>query len=215
MPETSAGETVYASGDELGEYVQSSAESLDFSETQTVDGTDVTEWRRFLEKIQVKAKARIDEYCRRDFEDHPDDTLTESGEDGTSVIRLTGPVRQVHAVRVDGTVIDADGYHCEDARSLVRTAGSARDRYEHHDPQWPAGYGNIEIDLDWGYEAPPADIVQAEMELVDNVVASLVVKREGTVVQADNFEVEVSIPNAMTAEIRELLDEHREMGVFN
>jgi len=215
MAETSAGETVYAPGDELEKYVQSSAESLGFSETQTVDGTETTEWRRFLEKTQVKSKARIDEYCRRDFEDHPDDTLTESGEDGTSVIRLTGPVRQVHAVRVGGTAIDADTYHCEGAGSLVRTAGSPRNRYGHHDPQWPAGYGNIEIDLDWGYVAPPADIVQAEMELVDNVVASLVVKREGTVVQADNFEVEVSIPNAMTAEIRELLNEHREMRVFN
>lgn len=230
MPTTSSGEAVYAGPDELLAYVQTDPESIGLSTTADADSDGVSDWQDFLETLQTKAKGRIDDYCRRDFEDHPGDTVLRDG--GTGVIYLPDPVREVSEVRIDGDVEDRDHWHAKHSGALIYTAGAAspsrrggqwygnedgpytRSRTR-QDGRWPDGYGNVEVALDWGYETPPAAVREAEMKLVDHTLVGMSQKREGMVVQADSFEMAVNIPVAWNSEIAGMLKPHRSVEVGN
>lgn len=207
MPTTSSGDTVYAEPAVMEEYVQTKQSTFSLSTTADPDGDGASEWREFLEKIQVRMKARIDEYVGQDFEDHAGDTVVLNG--GTSasrILALPDPVRAVSAVRVDGEVLDASLYRWTESGQLIRLdEGSTR-------KQWPTGYGNIEVDLDWGHTSPPADVVEAELKLVAHSMAGLAQLREGMVVQTDDVDLQVALPEAMTTEVKNILRHHRSGG---
>lgn len=212
MPTTASGETVYADPDDVLRYVQTDPNNLGQSETDLV---------AFVQDLQVKAKARIDEYVdRSDFEDHAGDTVTlNGGPDGQRILELPSPVRSVTEVRVDGDVVPSDEY-VVDGDQLIRTEPPtvdavdvlARDGTSPPRPHWETGYQNIAVDLDWGYQSPPADVAEAEMKLVNNTLQGLGQMREGLVIQQDDVDVSVSLPEAMTPEIKQMLRAHREGG---
>ena len=202
MPQTSSGETVYADPAERERYVQVAAGDLGLS-TQDPDGDGETEWSKLLDSLQTKAKTRIDRFCQRDFADHPNDTVTLDGGTGTSVVRLPSPVRSVDAVRDGGETVPAKDYQWAEHGSLIRQKG-----------QWRPGYATIEVDLDHGYRTPPEDVAEAELKLVDHTLAGMSQKREGTVVQSDDFSLEVNLPLAMNAEIKGMLRPHKRTEVF-
>lgn len=220
MPTTSAGDTVYADPDDMEEYVQTKANQF------SIDASNgsPTNWRKFLEKIQVRMKSRIDEYCGRDFEDHTGDTVTiNGGANGKRILDLVDeagePVRSVSEVRVDGEVIPTEQYVVDDGQ-LIRTEppqvdavdALARGTAVSGRPEWETGYGNIAVDLDWGYQSPPADVVEAELKLVAHTVTGLNQLREGMIVQQDDVDVSIQLPEAMTSEVKELLRHHRQSG---
>lgn len=220
MPTTSSGETVYADPDVMEEYVQTKANqfSIDASNAPPSD------WRTFLERIQVRMKSRIDEYCGRDFEDHSNDTVTlHGGANGKRILDLVDaagePVRSVSEVRVDGEVVSTDEYVVDDGQ-LIRTEppqvdavdALARAGQTKHRPEWSEGYGNIAVDLDWGFQSPPGDVVEAELKLVAHTITGLSQLREGMIVQQDDVDVSVQLPEAMTPEVKELLRHHRQSG---
>jgi len=218
MPTTSSGEFVYASPDAVESYVQTDPAQFSLS-TQGAP----SEWREFLEARQLEAKARIDEYCGRDFADHPGDTVTlDGGATGGRILSLPTPLRAVSEVRVAGEVIPTDDYVVTtDEAQLIRTDPASQDAVERlaqrgadHTgrPAWPTGYGNIAVDCDWGYQSPPADIAEAEQKLVAHTVVGLTQMREGMVVQQDDVDLTVQLPSAMTAEVRGMLKPHRDPG---
>lgn len=219
MPTTSSGETVYAAPATLEEYVQVDPNQFSISTSGSPSA-----WREFLESIQVRAKARIDEFCNRDFEDHPGDTITlNGGATGKKLLSLPTPVRAVSEVRVDGEVVDSDEYVVDlDEAHLVRLEPPQSDAVDllaqegrslkTRRPEWETGYQNIDVDLDWGYQSPPNDIVHAELELVSNVMQGLAQRREGMTIEQDDVDVKVQLPKTMTSELRGLLSEHRERG---
>jgi len=221
MPTTSSGDTVYAAPDVMEEYVQTDANQFSLDPTNGPP----SDWRVFLEKIQARMKSRIDEYCGRDFEDHAGDTVTlHGGANGKRILDLVQaagePVRSVSEVRVDGDVVPTAEYVVKEGQ-LIRTDPPSDDavamlsqRTDHPPgrPEWDGGYGNIAVDLDWGYQTPPADVAEAELKLVAHTVTGLAQMREGMVVQQDDIDVTVQLPEAMTPEIKELLRHHRERG---
>ncbi|WP_435075960.1 hypothetical protein [Halococcus sp. AFM35] len=228
MPTTSSGETVYADPDELQQYVQTSPESLGLSTTADVNSDGVSDWQNFLESLQTKAKGRIDDYCRRDFEDHPNDTVVLDG-GGKGVLYLPDPIRDVSEVRIDGDHVDADDYHAKLSGALIYTAGASSPSRGHYgnedgpytrsrtrrDGRWPDGYGNVAVDLTHGYERPPEAVREAEMKLVDHTLVGMSQKREGMVVQADSYEMAVNIPVAWNSEVAGMLKPHRSVEVGN
>ena len=213
MPTTSSGDTVYADPDDMVEYVQTDANQFSLSTTGSP-----SEWREFLEKIQVRMKARIDEYVdRQDFEHHQDDTrIIDVGASPTRILELPAPVITVDEVRVRdealdgggygsgyGDVTGADQYEVRDSGQLIRTGDS---------DAWPSGYGNVKVTLDWGYASPPEDVVEAELKLVAHTVTGLAQLREGMVVQQDDIDLQIALPNAMTTEVKNILRHHRSGG---
>ncbi|MDT3434690.1 hypothetical protein [Haloarcula sp. 1CSR25-25] len=219
MPTTSDGTTVYATPSALESYVQQDGDTFSLADSFG----DPTEWRAFLEARQVEAKARIDEYVGRDFEDHPSDTVTRNGgATGKRILALPSPVRSVSEVRVDGDTVPTEEYVVDTATAqLVRVAPPStsvadrlaqRGKAQRDRPEWPTGYGNIAVDFDWGYQSPPADVAEAEKKLVNNTLSGLAQMREGMIVQQDDVDVTVNLPSAMTAEIRGLLAAHRDTG---
>ena len=203
MPTTSSGTTVYAEPAALEAYVQQDADTFGLSDSFD----DPTDWRTFLEARQVEAKARIDEYVGRDFEDHPGDTVAlDVGPMSTRFLSLPTPVHTVSEVRVDGEALPADQYLVRGGQ-IVRVASEDSD-LEH----WPAGYDNVTVDLDWGYQTPPADVAEAEQKLVNHTLSGLAQMREGVIVQQDDVDVTVQLPSAMTSEVRGMLKAHRESG---
>lgn len=218
MPTTSSGDTVYADPAAVEQYVQTAADQFGLSTTGSQ-----SEWRQFLEDRQVEAKARIDEYTGRDFEDHPGDTVVrDGGAEPTRFLDLPAPVRSITEVRVDGEALATDEYLLRDGGQLIRVdpdAASGSSWLEEvlsgasaPDEHWPAGYGNVEIDLDWGYQTPPADVAEAEKKLVGHTISGLIQMREGMIVQQDDVDVTVRLPSAMTAEVRAMLATHRDHG---
>lgn len=208
MPTTSTGKTVYAEPATVEEFVQTQPENFSKSTTGSP-----SEWILFLEQWQIKAKARIDSYCDRDFEDHPADTVALDGGDGqTRVLRLPYPVRNVTEVRADGSPLDPDSYHVKKAAgTLIKTAGRLRHTSR---VSWPAGYGNIEVDCTHGYSEPPEDISLAEMKLVDHTLVGMAQKREGMVIDAGDISARINLPISMNGEIRKILDQHKRVEVF-
>lgn len=206
MPTTSSGDTVYADPDVMEEYVQSGANQFSHSTT----GEAPTEWRQFLEKIQVRMKARIDEYVdREDFEDHTGDTVVlDGGASASRFLDLPEPVQTVDEIRVDGEALDANQYQWKESGQLIRV-----DADDSSAPaKWPTGYGNVEVDLDWGYSTPPEDVVEAELKLVAHSVTGLAQLREGMVVQQDDIDLQIALPSAMTTEVKNILRHHRTSG---
>lgn len=232
MPQTSSGETVYAEPAEVERYVQTQPENFGRDAT----GTQPTEWREFLESVQVLAKQRIDSYCERDFEEHTNETVTRSSGDGTDkLIPIPSPVLTLSAVRLNGTALDTNSYVLQSGY-LARSRGplltvdidgsdvQAHDYgYDHarfdgygvERSPWPVGDNNVEVDLDYGYTMPPTDIPEAEIKLVDHTLVGMSQKREGMVVQTGDVSAQINLPLTMTTEIRRMLDRHTSMEVFN
>lgn len=230
MPTTSTGDTVYAEPADVEQYIQTQPENFGLDAT----GSQPTEWREFLESVQVLAKQRIDSYCERDFEEHTDATITRSSGDGTDkLIPIPAPVITLSEVRLDGTPLDANSYTLQSgylarSRGPLRTVtGGINDQYEYgYDHArfdgfdvdrgaWPVGDDNVEIDLDYGYAQPPTDIPEAEIKLVDHTLVGMSQKREGMVVQAGDVSAQINLPITMTTEIRRMLDRHTSMEMFS
>lgn len=217
MPTTSDGTTVYADPAEVEAYVQSQPTNFSLGTTGSP-----SEWREFLEQRQIDAKDRIDSYCDRDFEDHTGETITLDGGDGSKrILSIPSPSRTVNAVRVEGEPLDAESYHVKETGQLIRDYGSPhlfRERRRFSEkakrPTWLCGYGNIEVDLDWGYQTPPSEIAEAEKKIVDHTIVGMTQKREGMFIEENDISVRVNIPVAMNSEIRSMLDRHKRNKVF-
>lgn len=214
MPTTSDGEFVYAEPERAEVYTQTAADQFSLSTSG-----DPSEWRIFVEERQTEAKARIDEYCGRDFENHPGDTVVlDVGSAPQRFIDLPTPVQSVSEVRVDGVAIPASDYRVGDEGFLIRISDELTTEQQLLEdalpsrPVWPAGYGNIEVDLDWGFTTVPNDIAEAEKKLVAHTVTGLTQMREGMIVQQDDIDVHVQLPEAMTPEIKQMLGAHRSGG---
>lgn len=217
MPTTSDGELVYAAPAEVERYVQTQPSNLGLATTGSP-----SEWRLFLEARQEDAKARIDSFCDRDFEDHPGDTVTLDGGDGSKrILRIPSPVQSVTEVRVDGTLLSEGDYVVKDSGQLLRDYGNPhlfQERRRFSDrrrkPTWLRGISNIDVSLDWGYETPPSEISEAEKKLVDHTLVGLTQKREGLFIEENDISVSVNIPTAMNSEIRNMLSRHERNEVF-
>lgn len=199
MPTTSSGEYVYAEPAEVIEFVQTQPENFGLSTTGSP-----SEWRVFVESRQVDANSHIDNYCERDFEDHPGVTLTVSTADGESAIYVASPIRDVTSVRVDGSVIESDNWHAKESGMLVRTDGRP----------WSRDYATVEVTGDFGYQTPPQDIQLAEKKLVDHTLVGMSQKREGMVVDAGDVSARINLPISMNKETRKILDRYRKTQVF-
>lgn len=220
MPTTSDGTFVYADPAEVEAYVQTQPTNFSLGTTGSP-----SEWREFLEARQKDAKSRIDSYCDRDFEDHPADTITLDGGDGSKrILSIPSPARNVQAVRVEGSTLSSDDYHVKESGQLIRDHGAPetlrRSREQrfgtsgHRKPTWWSGYGNIEVDLDWGFQEPPHEIAEAEKKIVDHTLVGMTQKREGMFIEENDISVRVNIPVAMNSEIRSMLDRHKRNEVF-
>lgn len=216
---------------ELKDYIQVQPKDLGLSDTADGDGDGTSDWEEFLAQLQDKAKSRIDSYCQRDFEHHQDEKVTLSGKRGHSkVLRLPHPVLSVSSITIEGNTVDSDSYEWQQGGSLIKTGpdpelgrthiksgygnlpsvGTTRGKHT-----WPSGYNNIEVTLDYGYQSPPEDVVEAEMKLVDHTLVGMAQKREAPIVQTDDFSVTANIPVAMNKEIKEMLRPYRSSGVGN
>ncbi len=103
------------------------------------------------------AQDLIDGFCRRDFLDHPDDTLTLEGK-GLESLLMSHPLRSVSAVSVDGLDLTAD----ELAALTVVPYGVIRGY------RFPLG-SVVKITCSWGYEDVPARILKASMTLASRI----------------------------------------------
>lgn len=224
MPTTSDGTFVYADPAEVEAYVQTQPTNFSLGTTGSP-----SEWREFLEQRQIDAKNRIDSYCDRDFEDHTGETVTLDGGDGSKrILSIPSPARNVQAVRVEGSALSSDDYVVKESGQLIREHGAPetllRSREQRHGfgyskchrykPTWWCGYGNIEVDLDWGYQQPPLEIAEAEKKIVDHTLVGMTQKREGMFIEENDISVRVNIPVAMNNEIRAMLDRHKRNEVF-
>lgn len=190
----------------------------------TEDEDGLTEWDRFVLRVQRKAKEQIDSFTQRDFEPYTSQKiLLDGGVSGSRVLRLPHPVQEVHEVQEDGTVLSEDSYEWQANGSLIKTSGTGSDsgiatRYGSSTPyaevqdrraEWATGYNNIQVKLDYGYLEPPATVKEAEAMLIDHSLVGYVQKREAPVVQSDDYSISANIPVALTSEIKEMLRDYQ------
>lgn len=218
----------YASRERVGAYLQVEASDLAVDD-QTTDADGKTDWDYLIEALQAKAKAQIDAFCHRDFEPYTAATITLNGGHHSRVLRLPNPVRAVTEVREAGTALEESAFAWQPDGSLIKLSDSSSSRpavygagtpvglHSKRQPVWNPGYGNIEVDLDYGYQEgqAPEPIQQAEIMLVDHSLVGLIQKRESPIVQSDDYQIDANIPISLTDEIRELIRPYQrtEMGV--
>ncbi len=124
--------------------------------------------------LLAATKSAVDSAAGRDFLLHADETVTLDGT-GTRVLLLAPlgltPVVQVHSVNVGGTALEEDEwlFYPEEAAVVLAASSSYGSRF-------PEGTRNVELRLDWGYEATPSDVVAAQAKLV---AAELIAKYGG------------------------------------
>jgi len=107
-------------------------------------------------------RGMVDSSAGRDFRRHADQTIVVDG-NGMDRLLLTEaavavPVH-VRALRVEGTAIKAEAYHAYPETGLLRLKPQAMPS------RFPAGVQNVAVDLDWGFEQPPAEIALAQAKL--------------------------------------------------
>ncbi len=141
---------------------------------------DTSEWAAEEELVAEIAallaptKAAVDSAAGRDFMLHADETVVLDGT-GTRVLLLAPlgmtPVVQVHAVSVGGRALTEDEwlFYPEEAAIVLAASSSFASHF-------PEGTRNIEVALDWGYEATPSDVMAAQAKLV---AAELIAKYSG------------------------------------
>lgn len=89
------------------------------------------------------------------------DTVFMDGHDTLKIRLKERPVRRLGDVTLDGSIVDPSLYNLKDA-TIRRTDGI----------RWPAGYANITVNYDHGYDVVPDDssgddvLVPADMRLV-------------------------------------------------
>lgn len=119
-------------------------------------------------------KAAIDAAAGRDFLLHADETVELDGS-GTRVLLLAPlgltPVRAVSSVVVNGQALSARDWLFYPEEAAIVPAASSR-----CGNRFPEGKRNVVVTLDWGYEATPADIVEAQAKLV---AAELIARHSG------------------------------------
>lgn len=226
MPTTSDGRIVYIDPSRVERYVQTSPDVFSLSTTETP-----SDWQKFLEDLQVQAKARIDSFCDRDFEHHTDETVSISREAGSNAFYIPNPVLSVSSVAINGTEIDPEQYRIKDSGMITfpnrdyiaRFIGLEGDDGLNEEPNYAYGeYGDdvygyediISVTLDYGYTSPPEHIKSAEMQLVQNTVRGLADSREEAVVEQEDATTSSALPEAMTSEIRKLLSREKDIEMF-
>lgn len=103
-----------------------------------------------------KAKADIDAYCRHDFDEHKDSVVMVEGRGTDKYLLPVFPVLALSSIELDGEALS------EDQLSAVKW-------YPWGVLLFPFKIGRgvlITIKLDYGYESPPANVIEATLRLV-------------------------------------------------
>ena len=130
-----------------------------------------------ISKLNDRAKSAIDEYCQRDFEHHPGETVKVDGSGRTDLSLprqsagdgLYYPILSLTSVKLNGSALDSDGYRIKQQPNSKknRNAGIIERKYA----RWPKGWENIEVTLDWGYPNPPDEVKSiAEQLIIDQLL---------------------------------------------
>ena len=115
-----------------------------------------------VEELLVVSRSAVDRYARRDFFRHHEATVVMDGS-GTDRQLLTelgiAPPANVHEVRISGETLGAEEWCAYGDQGLVRLTASASLS------TFPVGVQNVEMLLDWGFEAPPGEVVYAQAKI--------------------------------------------------
>ncbi|MFW6156202.1 MAG: hypothetical protein ACOC7J_02690 [Armatimonadota bacterium] len=155
-------------------------------------------------------KAAIDAAAGRDFMLHADETVLVDGS-GTRVLLLAPlgltPVVNVDSVRVDGRELTTGEWlFYPDEAAIVLAASNRIGRH------YPEGSQNVEIRLDWGYEATPSDIAAAQAKLIAAELLARYAGERGGVeaVSLGDYMVRYGTDGRFAHAVRRLVTEARE-----
>lgn len=177
---------------------------------------DTSEWGT-AEELAIEAtlemaatKAAIDATAGRDFHLHADETVRLDGS-GTRVLLLAPlgltPVVKVDGVTVDGQLLaDEEWLFYPDEAAIVLAASSSLGR------RFPEGSQNVEVALDWGYEATPSDIAAAQAKLIAAGMLAKYTGEQGGVeaVTLGDYSVRYGTDGRYSHTVRRLVAEARE-----
>jgi hypothetical protein len=116
-----------------------------------------------VEDLLPATKAQIDSAAGRDFGVHGNEAVVTdgTGHDCLFLFRLGRlPILAVRELRVEGETVPSDDYAVYADEGYLRLRPTAT-----WGTRFPEGVANVEVDLDWGYETAPAEIVAAQAML--------------------------------------------------
>jgi len=156
------------------------------------------------------ARAAIEGAAGRDFFLHADETMAVDGS-GTRVLLLAPlgltPVIAVESVTVDGRALGAGEWlFYEDEAAIVLAAANRFGQ------RFPEGSKNVEVTLDWGYQATPGDIATAQAKLVAAEMLAKYNGEQGAVeaVSLGDYTVRYGVDGRFGHTVRRLVAEARE-----
>lgn len=177
---------------------------------------DTSEWGT-AEELLTEAttvlsttRSAIESAAGRDFFLHADETVLLDGS-GTRVLLLAPvgltPVVAVESVSVGGRELaSSDWLFYPDEAAIVLAAGSTLGQC------FPEGSQNVEVTLDWGYEATPGDVAGAQAKLAAAELLAAYTGEQGGVeaLSLGDYTVRYGSDGRFAHSIRRLVAEARE-----
>lgn len=182
-------------------------------------GLTSAEFDALISTLNGQASDRIESYCRRDFEDHPDDVVSIDG-NGRSSIRLPGyPVRSIASVEVGESkprTLDPSTYRVQDNPAMPGENSGVLERKR---AVWPEGWENVTVTYTWGYTNAPDSVEGvADQLVIDALQAAAKDNRAAgaTSLSLDGFSVsfpEGALRMTLDDDQKSTLDDHRRVVV--
>lgn len=167
-------ETHYGS---IEEVIQESAVSPE--DVHEIDSGE--ELKGLIREMLIEASNLIESFAGRDFWHYEDETANVDG-NGRSELRLSKasgglfyPITEIRSVSISGSELPASEYRAKPSEGKFDPG-----ILERRNSVWPAGWENIEVDLDWGFEeVPPAIDAVAEGMVIDAILEAKANKTGG------------------------------------
>lgn len=172
-----------------------------------------------LGRMNERSSSEVDDYCQRDFGDHPDETVKLDGNGRTSIRLPYYPVRSITSVKIGDSVQDADTYRL---KRIDGSPGMDAGILERKNAVWPRAWENVEVTFTWGYTAPP----RAVREVVEDLVIRTVLEsfrnkktKGASSYGMDGFSVTFGVefsssnPTSLDANMKSKLAPHKRMVV--
>jgi hypothetical protein len=135
--------------------------------------SDSTDLDDLIQSLNERASNAIERWCNRGFEHHTGETAVLDGngkrdKDGHGRIRVDGwPIDNISDIRIDGDSLDSSDYRIVTLDGQPDTNVGVIQR---KNSPFPEGWGNVEVDYDWGYQnTPPAVQAVAEDLVIDEL----------------------------------------------
>jgi hypothetical protein len=184
-------------------------DTLNYQTSPAAPWTDENAFKEWLTTTIIpEAETIVNGHCRRpDFAKHQDEVELFSGDGFRDFIiashRPVLTLTKLEFAKADGTwdVKSSSGYSVRGDHVRYRTI-------------FPAGWQNIRLTYDWGYETVPKDVAHVVAELCAAYLQKRVAYKMGPLVRVGDYRIQLMNPEVFTTDLKDRLAHYVDPGAL-